>query len=160
MRLRALPVVCALLLPSAARASGSFPAVVERAVPGAKVTCATCHRSLDAGADLTSFGAALKARGAVGKDDASLEAALARMKADSVDSDGDGARDLDELAWGGDPNEPDLPPLVPEEPTYGWCAQGRGRATGPWLLLGLVAVLRGVRGPAPARRLGARALTR
>ena len=91
------------------------------------------------GTDLTLFGAALKARGAVGKDDASLQAALAKMKTDGVDSDGDGARDLDEIGWGGDPNVADLPPDVPEDMHYGVCSttpHGRGRSGGfGWVLL-------------------------
>lgn len=124
--LLAIALVCSA---STAHASVTFPAVVER-VTKAKVACTTCHRDVDAGTDLTPFGAALRARGAVGKDDASLEAALAKMKADGVDSDGDGAHDLDELAWGGDPNVADLPPEVPEEPHYGWCSTGVDRGPG------------------------------
>lgn len=121
--LLALAVLCTT---SSAQASATFPAVVEK-VTGAKVACTTCHHTLDAGTDLTLFGAALRSRGALGKDETSLEAALARMKTDLVDSDGDGARDLDELSWSGDPNTADLPPPVPEEPTYGWCSTSPGR---------------------------------
>lgn len=129
--LGAFSLLAVLGVSSSAQASSTYPAVVER-VAAAKVTCATCHATLDGGADLTLFGASLKARGAVGKSDASLEAALAKMKTDSVDSDGDGARDLDELAWGGDPNVADLPPEVPEEPRYGFCAaSARHPTNGP-----------------------------
>ena len=37
------------------------------------------------------------------------------MRRDGVDSDGDGAKDLDELSWGGDPNTPDLPATPAEQ---------------------------------------------
>ena len=138
-----------------ARASGTFPAVVER-VGGAKVACATCHRALDTGVELTPFGAALAARGARAREDASLEAALAKLSADSVDSDGDGARDLDELAWGGDPNVPDLAPTPPEEPRYGFCALGAGGSTGARSSCGwsLGAALVGALAPWARRRGG------
>lgn len=134
---RALLALAVLCTTSSAQASATFPAVVEK-VTGATVTCTTCHHTLETGTDLTLFGAALRARGALGKDETSLEAALARMKTDAVDSDGDGARDLDELSWGGDPNTADLPPPVPEEPTYGWCSTTPGRKSGQaGLLVGL-----------------------
>lgn len=138
----ALSIVC---ISSTARASSTFPSVVER-VTAAKVTCSTCHQAVDAGpwTDLGPFGAALRARGAVGKDDAALEKALGRMRDDKVDSDGDGARDLDELGWGGDPNVADLPPEVPEEPHYGFCTTNPGRQATwfPTVFLALLALRR------------------
>jgi hypothetical protein len=146
-----------LLTTSSAYASSTFPAVVTKVVPAAKVTCESCHRTLDGGSDLAPFGASLKARGAIGKDDASLEAALAKMKTDSVDSDGDGARDLDELSWGGDPNVADLPPTPAEEPSYGVCSVGHARATTPLVLLGVLLALARFRKTRPA---GSRASTR
>jgi hypothetical protein len=65
------------------------------------------------------------------------------MRAAGVDSDGDGAEDLDELSWGGDPNHADLPEGGNSEPvTYG-CSAGRvpvdGAAAGG--LFGVIALL-------------------
>ncbi|MGZ3422623.1 MAG: hypothetical protein ACXWUG_27445 [Polyangiales bacterium] len=142
---RALLAIAIVFGTKAAHASASFPAVVEK-VTSAKVGCATCHRTLDAGTDLTLFGAALKARGAAGKDDASLEAALAKMKTDLVDSDGDGARDLDEISWGGDPNVADLPPEVPGDPHYGFCSTSFShRSSSPIALFSIAFLALGLR---------------
>jgi MYXO-CTERM domain-containing protein len=60
--------------------------------------------------------------------DPSLKTALAAMEKDGVDSDGDGARDLDELSWGGDPNHFDGPPASSvSAPVYGCLvASGKG----------------------------------
>jgi hypothetical protein len=66
--------------------------------------------------------------------DPSLVAAIEAMRRDGVDSDGDGAQDLDELSWGGDPNHYDgIPPDQVKPATYG-CSQaasdaGSGRAS-------------------------------
>jgi MYXO-CTERM domain-containing protein len=68
----------------------------------------------------TPFGKSMIARGLLGETardggvdadggtvDPTLRAALAAMRKDGVDSDGDGAEDLDELSWYGDPNHYD-----------------------------------------------------
>jgi len=112
-----------------ASASPSYPDALDAdlglpAAPG----CQLCHHAAAApvGPVDTPFGEAMVARGLMGGDDvASLSAALVRMRSDHVDSDGDGAEDLDELSWGGDPNHADVPeggPLTPV--TYGCALSG------------------------------------
>lgn len=89
--------------------------------------CDVCHRAASepVGAADQPFSTALVARGLQGNDDASLFTSLDRMQADGVDSDGDGARDLDELSWGGDPNVADvLEAQEHEPPSYGCAVTG------------------------------------
>ena len=63
-------------------------------------------------------------------DTASLTKALDSLRAAGVDSDEDGAKDLDELSWGGDPNHANVPEGGNTEPvTYG-CAAGRAPVEG------------------------------
>ena len=152
----------ALLTTSAARSSPSFPATLVstlglRAVP----RCTLCHGS--AGVDaptagdafvgdsgdveaLTPFARSLTARGLRPRDDASLRIALEAMQRDRVDTDGDGALDLDELWWGGDPSTPDVPQgsTIPA-PSYGCLAIARvgwsTRRSAIVLPLGVVAAL-------------------
>jgi len=123
----------ALTLSSAlADASPSFSTDLKDALHIAKAPdCSICHRETssadastfgDAGADLP-FAEALVDRGLIAGNDDSLRAALATMT--EVDSDGDGARDLDELSWGGDPNHaygPEIAPSAP--PSYGCSVRG------------------------------------
>jgi hypothetical protein len=102
-------------------------------------TCSLCHSESDASMPPsdTPFGRSMVAHGLLGDDDlASLTQAIAAMRKDDTDSDGDGATDLDELSWGGDPNTPDLPTASPEQsagPKYG-CGVGvdGGRWSGPF----------------------------
>jgi hypothetical protein len=115
----------------------------------------------------TPFGKSMVARGLLGEGDSdagtnsdagtinpTLLAALARMRADGVDSDGDGAEDLDELSWGGDPNHYDgLHPTNTQEVHYG-CQLGAHSHSNSTLVLAILgAVLFGVR-----RRLRPRTL--
>lgn len=101
--------------------------------------CTLCHghaTDADAGPADTPFAAALVARGLSpaagagggggtgGGDDGGLAKAIDAMRRDGVDSDGDGARDLDELSWGGDPNRYDGPKLEEEPLTYGCAFHG------------------------------------
>src|SRR5690348_2183245 len=72
-------------------------------------SCTTCHASLDGGESLSAFGHALSNRGLRADQPESMKLALERARRDHVDSDGDGAEDLDELGWRGDPNTPDVP---------------------------------------------------
>jgi cytochrome c551/c552 len=97
----------------AASASPSYPGALKTdlGLPNAP-SCTVCHEAATdpVGPADTLFAKAMEARGLVGNDDvASLAAAIKKMEADNVDSDGDGAEDLDELYWGGDPNHADLP---------------------------------------------------
>jgi hypothetical protein len=79
----------------------------------------------------TPFARALAVRGFSPDAPRSLELAVEAMRKDGVDSDGDGAQDLDELGWGGDPNVPDLPVGVNDpSPAYG-CAIRRAERGAP-----------------------------
>jgi len=119
-------------------------------------SCSLCHGSgADAGSVSTLFGQSMVARGLSattytefdgglaidgGTFDASLVAALNAMRADGVDSDGDGAQDLDELTWGGDPNQYDgLKPNPNQSVNYG-CSISRvplSNGNVGWFIAGL-----------------------
>ena len=94
--------------------------------------CALCHAGaidggdVDGGVTDTPFARSMNARGLHGASDvASLDGALDAMKKDRVDSDGDGATDLDEIAYGGDPNVPNLPEGGAQSaPSYGCSVLG------------------------------------
>ncbi len=111
----AAPVVVAgLLAAGGASASPSYPAALTSdlgaLVRRRGVTSVTTRPPRLVGVVDTPFGRSMVARGLLGNDDdASVATALARMRADGVDSDGDGAEDLDELWWKGDPNHASLP---------------------------------------------------
>jgi MYXO-CTERM domain-containing protein len=132
-------VLVASALAASAQASPSYPAALRHSLAlYYDPPCTLCHAPPDGGDGpvTTPFGEALVKRGLAGKDDAaSLDAAIARMRKDSVDSDGDGARDLDELSWRGDPNHADLPadPNA-QPPQYGCSVGARGASGGPWAL--------------------------
>lgn len=139
--------LAALSLSAAASASPGYPEAMQTDLgltraPG----CELCHRSAEppVGAADTPFGQSMVAKGLVGMDAASLVKALDGLKEGGIDSDGDGARDLDELSWGGDPNQADVPEGENEVPvTYGcsWAiAAGEGGFRGG-ALVGVIAAL-------------------
>lgn len=102
------------LIASVSRASPSYPEGLQKDLSLSYApACSLCHAEatkVDAGAADTPFDGSLVARGLKGGDAAdTLKKALDAMRADGVDSDGDGARDLDELSWRGDPNHYDGP---------------------------------------------------
>jgi hypothetical protein len=124
--LAALPLLACLVVSGRSTlASPDYPAELASDL-GLSHTppCSVCHlphEPVDSdgspGAD-TLFAQALLSRGLAAGGPAALRSALAQM--DGVDSDGDGARDLDELYWGGDPNARDGPTAVSEPPpSYG-----------------------------------------
>jgi hypothetical protein len=125
-RAAALIALAALVTARGALASPSYPAALEADLGlAAAPRCDLCHHAAAApvGPTDTPFGKSMVARGLVGNDDtASLAHALVRMRADGVDSDGDGAKDLDELSWGGDPNHASLPVGGAEMPVIYGCA--------------------------------------
>ena len=148
---------------SIAQASTAYPSQLRDAL-GLMYTpsCTLCHSqppdAAAAGSVDTPFGKSMVARGLVGEPtsdgdtgasvdagsiDPTLLAALAAMRRDGVDSDGDGAQDLDELSWGADPNVFDgfhSNPVAP--PRYG-CEMGRrsGSNRATWfILLGIAAI--------------------
>lgn len=116
MRLSICIVGIALAIPEMVHATPTFPAVLEDAVGTAgPPPCSICHQ-----ADLTTnytvrtaFGAALKTRGLVPENEASLRSALAALERDGTDSDYDGVADIAELEAGRDPNQPGDEPAGP-----------------------------------------------
>jgi hypothetical protein len=105
-----------------ASATPSFPGVIGAELGlSYEPPCAVCHRDgvTGNGTVTTPFGRSLLARGLVRGDDASLKSALAKLAADSVDSDGDGVPDLDELHSGSDPNVEGGESLMGPAPAYG-----------------------------------------
>lgn len=115
-------------------ATPNFPAVVAAWSSGPSPDCTVCHRGAPMrGTVTTPFGAALRERGLMASDEATLTTALENLQ--GVDSDGDGANDRDELRDGGDPNQASTtagPPL----PQYG-CSTAPGQALWSLLILSL-----------------------
>jgi hypothetical protein len=129
LALSSVALACAILAsPRGAAASDAFsPALADALALSYVPGCDVCHASGAApvGAADRPFSAALVARGLVAGDVASLVAALDALGADAVDSDGDGSLDVDELAWGADPNRAEVPEGGDvEPPTYGCAATG------------------------------------
>ena len=124
---------------SHAQASPSYPQELKTALDLSYVpACTLCHSSGGVGGNAstvdTPFGKSMVARGLRGATDSgdgggaldagaidpTLQQALDAMRRDGVDSDGDGAEDLDELAWGTDPNTYDgLKPNSTPAVSYG-----------------------------------------
>jgi hypothetical protein len=120
-----------LLAPAAAFASAGYPGALASDLGLSKAPgCDLCHRAATApvGPADTPFARSMIARGLVASDVHSLAGALDRMRADGVDSDGDGAEDLDELSWGGNPNHADLPAAGRIEAVEYGCSQSGGAA--------------------------------
>ncbi|HVU03702.1 MAG TPA: hypothetical protein VHE30_18210 [Polyangiaceae bacterium] len=145
--------VALVLVGGQALASPRYGATLKRSLDlFYEPPCSLCHEGGDAaiptgrdgGAPATTpFARSLERRGLEPDDDRSLEEALTRSRADAADSDGDGARDLDELAWGGNPNVPDLPSEPTAEPRqYGCAFAGSARPeTSDVTLLGIAGSL-------------------
>lgn len=150
----------ACLTGATARASSGYPGAVREGLALSHApACSLCHSATaDADGGIAAadrpFALSMKARGLVGGDDlGSVARALVAIERERVDSDGDGAIDTDELAWGGDPNAADLPAAAPSDridPSYGCAAaplrgKAGGRAAVPALTLSLLALVLGRR---------------
>jgi hypothetical protein len=115
------------LLLSAVLGTANFPAALAAASQGPLPGCEVCHQGPQSkGTVTTPFGTAMRQRGLVAYDEASLSAAWAQMA--GVDSDGDGVTDIDELKNGQNPNASSTGSAVPT-PDYGCMA-----APGAWTL--------------------------
>jgi hypothetical protein len=134
-----------LLGATAARAVPDYPNVVRSELGlSTAPSCPLCHQGVPSvGTVTTPFGTALRARGLVMYDDASLRKALTALDTEKVDSDGDGTPDIEELEAGRNPNLSDGTSgpggeqpgggNVPPDPSYG-CGAAPGAPVG--LLLG------------------------
>jgi Bacterial TSP3 repeat len=96
-------------MPRLAAASPNYPDEIKKQwqIPGPAPDCLVCHQT-EVGGNGTStkpFSRSLQREGLVGMDLGSLDAALAALKAQNTDSDGDGISDIDELQMGSDPND-------------------------------------------------------
>jgi hypothetical protein len=112
---------------TAVSATPTFPDVTktELQLPGS-VACTLCHTDPGGGGGnvTQSVGVSLVARGMIPYDEALLKTALGKLKTDNVDSDLDGASDVEELLAGGDPNARAVDGEDGEPLTYGFgCSQ-------------------------------------
>lgn len=95
---------------SLASASPTFPGEIKRHLGAADTPpCTTCHQGNPGIGTATSpFVVAMKQRGLVANDTASLDNALDALDGEMTDTDGDGVPDVEELRRGWDPNVPNL----------------------------------------------------
>lgn len=118
-------------------AKEEFPSRISRALSAAAdPPCSLCHQYGKTGGDtlVTPFALAMRARGMAGGG-GSVDEALMRMAADAVDSDGDGAIDVDELTAGSDPNSAASTPTAGghfQDPQLGCVMAGDDRQPTLW----------------------------
>lgn len=100
-------LLAALLLPRTSHASATFPeAIKEQLAMSCAPPCTTCHRTLEGGLGTVdkAFGGEMLKGGLVPLEPSSVATALASVEWSMIDSDGDGAQDVQELRDGSDPN--------------------------------------------------------
>lgn len=138
-------LACALLgivWSSVAHAEREFPAVIQSDLElSYEVPCSVCHLKENTGAATarTPFALALKARDFT--DEESLSSALARLKADDFDTDGDGVSDVAELKAGTDPNSAANGDLMDtQQPGYGCGGSAPHGRNGGQAALGVAAL--------------------
>jgi hypothetical protein len=132
-----------------ASATPGFPGVIAtRYNTSESQPCSLCHNGPTArGTVTTAFGTAMRERGLVAGDSASLEAALTKMETDKVDSDRDGVIDTEQLKAGKNPNPGavegarDINPVNPEYGCVGKVSTGPIRSPWCWMAVGSLVVL-------------------
>ena len=149
--------VATLLLGRGALAVPEYPrAITSQLQLDYEPPCSVCHLANNTGVGTvtTPFGYSMRAAGLTGDDRNSVVSALAQLKSDATDSDGDGVSDTDELIAGNDPNSKSST-SIRNAPTadYG-CGVAHSRVHGTsgfGLLLAAAGLLLGRRSRAPLR---------
>ncbi len=147
-------VALALLAAPSALATPNFPGAVQSELNLSRAPeCSLCHIGVQArGTVNTPFGTSMRQRGLRANDEESLRTALDMMRAEAVDSDGDGTPDVEELIAGDDPNQgPEPPSDTPPEPTFGCASSPEGATWWALLLLALAVAPRAGHAPGPPR---------
>lgn len=136
--------VAVLTCAGSALAVPEYPRQIQRDLSlSYEPPCRICHihNTTGSGTIQTGFGVAMLARGLDGESRSSLDQALAQMKADKVDTDGDGISDVDEWRAGTDPNSPAPNAMLAgdDAPQQGCAFGGARSALSAWPLLAIVA---------------------
>ena len=132
--------IVACLHASSAHSTPTYPDALRRELSlSFQPNCSLCHLNgvTGLGTVNTPFGTSMRASGLVPHNEASLAAALADVRAKKVDSDLDGAPDIEELASSNNPNGTGKILPGPFDPKYGCGANTTGGAEG---ILGLAAL--------------------